>query len=165
MVMEQTAGQVGVGAALRLLSVNVGLPRPIGRDRFGLPIISGIVKEPVAAAELSLTTTNLEGDRQADLSVHGGPDKAVYAYPAEHLSRWNAELGTAFGVGTFGENLTVSGMLEDEVRIGDLWGGARRSCRCPNPAPPATNWRRSPGAPTSPNGSRTTPGPAGTCGC
>lgn len=106
---------------LQLLSVNVGLPRAIGRRRSGEPIISGIVKEPVHTQSLTLTTLNLDGDGQADLSVHGGPGKAVYAYPAEHPPRWNDELGTAFGPGSFGENLSVSGMLEDEVRIGDLW--------------------------------------------
>jgi len=105
----------------RLVSVNVGLPRPIGRDRFGREIVSGIVKEPVAAESLVLTQINLEGDGQADLAVHGGPDKAVYAYPAEHLPRWNDELGTRFGPGTFGENLTTEGVLENEVRIGDVW--------------------------------------------
>lgn len=61
------------------------------------------------------------GDRPADLTFHGGPDKAVYAYPADHLPRWNEELGTTFGPGTFGENLTTRGWLEDEVCIGDVW--------------------------------------------
>ncbi len=104
-----------------LVSVNVGLPQVIGSTRFGKPVRSGIVKRPVTVDTLYLDTLNLEGDRQADLTVHGGPDKAVYAYPSEHLPRWNEELGTEFGVGTFGENLTTSGWLEDEVRIGDVW--------------------------------------------
>jgi MOSC domain-containing protein YiiM len=106
---------------VRLVSVNVALPRVIGTLRNGQEIVSGIAKQPVAAETLLLAETNLEGDRQADLSVHGGPDKAVYAYPSEHLPVWNDELGTAFGPGTFGENLTTAGILEDEVRIGDLW--------------------------------------------
>jgi MOSC domain-containing protein YiiM len=106
---------------VRLVSVNVGLPRVIGVNRWGKPVRSGIAKAPVAASTLALDLLNLEGDRQADLRVHGGPDKAVYAYPAEHLPRWNAELGTAFGAGTFGENLTTAGWLEDEVCIGDIW--------------------------------------------
>ena len=105
-----------------LVSVNVGLPRVIGTSRFGQPVRSGIVKEAVTAEMLYLDTINLVGDRQADLSVHGGPDKAVYAYPSEHLPVWNDELGTEFGIGTFGENLTTAGWLEDEVRIGDVWG-------------------------------------------
>ncbi|MGH2615247.1 MAG: MOSC domain-containing protein [Thermomicrobiales bacterium] len=104
-----------------LVSVNVGVPRVIGTTRFGQPVRSGIVKEPVTGESLYLDTFNLEGDRQADLSVHGGPDKAVYAYPSEHLPEWNDELGTAFGIGTFGENLTTAGWLEDEIRIGDVW--------------------------------------------
>ena len=76
---------------------------------------------------ISLDWLNLDGDRQADLTVHGGPDKAVYAYPAEHLPLWNDELGTEFVSGTFGENLSTAGWLEDDVRIGDVWawGDAR----------------------------------------
>ena len=110
-----------------LVSINVGLPGVIGATRWGKPIRSGIVKLPVTAASISLDTLNLDGDRQADLKVHGGPDKAVYAYPVEHLPLWNDELGTDFGPGTFGENLTTAGWLEDDVRIGDIWawGDAR----------------------------------------
>jgi MOSC domain-containing protein YiiM len=112
---------------VQLVSVNVGLPRVIGSTRWGKPIRSGISKEPVTAASISLDTLNLDGDRQANLTVHGGRDKAVYAYPAEHLPLWNDELGTDFRAGTFGENLTTAGWLEDEVRIGDVWawGDAR----------------------------------------
>jgi len=116
-----------MGNEIGLISVNVGQPQVIGNTRFGKPVRSGIVKQPVPAETLYLDTLNLEGDRQADLTVHGGPDKAVYAYPSEHLPHWNEELGTTFGIGTFGENLTTSGSLEDEVRIGDIWawGNAR----------------------------------------
>ena len=106
---------------IRLVSVNVSKPRVIGALRSGEPVVSGIGKRPVAADFLDLDTLNLEGDGQADLSVHGGPDKAVYAYPTEHLPTWNEELGTSFGPGTFGENLSTAGMLEDEIRIGDVW--------------------------------------------
>jgi MOSC domain-containing protein YiiM len=104
-----------------LVSVNAGLPAVIGTNRWGKPIRSGIVKRPVAVTTLVLDPLNLEGDRQADLTVHGGADKAVYAYPSEHLPRWNEELGVAFGCGTFGENLTTAGWLEDAVCIGDIW--------------------------------------------
>jgi MOSC domain-containing protein YiiM len=105
-----------------LVLVNVAEPRVIGTRR-GQLVWSAIGKRPVAAATLGLDALNLEGDRQADLRVHGGPDKAVYAYPAEHLPYWNAELGMEppFGPGSFGENLTTAGWLEDEVRIGDIW--------------------------------------------
>ena len=117
----------GGALELRLVSVNVALPKVIGTLRRGKPIVSGIAKRPVGGETLRLDGLNLEGDRQADLSVHGGPDKAVYAYPVEHLPRWNDELGADFGPGTFGENLTTEGMLEDEVLIGDVWvwGDAR----------------------------------------
>lgn len=112
---------------VRLVSVNVGLPRVIGDTRWGKPIRSGIVKQPVTTASIYLDTLNLDGDRQADLTVHGGRDKAVYAYPVEHLPLWNDELGTDFVPGSFGENLTTAGWLEDDVRIGDVWawGDAR----------------------------------------
>ena len=103
-----------------LVSVNVGKPTVIGTRR-GKPVWSGIVKHPVAAGRLYLDRLNLEGDAQADLRVHGGIEKAVYAYPSEHLPPWNAELGVAFGPASFGENLTTAGWLEDEVRIGDIW--------------------------------------------
>ena len=108
--------------SIALLSVNIGRPTVIGQRR-SRPILSAIVKRPVAAAipTLTLTDLNLDGDGQADLSVHGGIDKAVYAYPSEHLPRWNVELGTSFGPGTFGENLTIGGLLEDDARIGDIW--------------------------------------------
>ncbi len=110
-----------VASAVGLVSVNVGVPTVIGTNRWGNPIRSGIVKRPVTAEWLRLDALNLEGDRQADLTVHGGVDKAVYAYPSEHLPRWNEELGLDFGIGTFGENLSTAGWLEDEARIGDVW--------------------------------------------
>ncbi|MEO6121817.1 MAG: MOSC domain-containing protein [Acidimicrobiales bacterium] len=70
---------------------------------------------------LYLDRLNLAGDGQADLSVHGGPDKAVYAYPSEHLAWWSAELGHDLGPAAFGENLSTVGCDEDEVCIGDRW--------------------------------------------
>jgi MOSC domain-containing protein YiiM len=105
-----------------LVSVNVGLPSVIGTQR-GQPVMSGIKKRPVSTPTLYLDTLNLIGDRQADLRVHGGPEKAVYAYPSEHFPLWTAELDhdPPFGPGSFGENLTVSGWFENEVRIGDVW--------------------------------------------
>lgn len=125
-LLEHTATHT-LAPSVTLVSVNVGLPRAIGRHTSGEPIVSGIVKEPVAGETIYLDVLNLAGDRQADLTVHGGPDKAVYAYPAEHLPRWNEELGASFGIGTFGENLTTLGWLEDDVSIGDVWawGDAR----------------------------------------
>ena len=105
---------------VRVVSVNVGRPRPLGFHR-GRPVDSGIVKEPVGEGTLHLSKTNLEGDGQADLSVHGGPDKALYAYPSEHLGPWSEELGQELGPAAFGENLTTAGVTEDDVYIGDRW--------------------------------------------
>jgi MOSC domain-containing protein YiiM len=104
-----------------LLSVNVGLPAFFALHR-GHPVTSGIVKRPVSAESLWLDWVNLEGDGQADRGVHGGGDKAVYAYPSEHIATWSAELGEQLGPASFGENLTVSGWLESDVCIGDRWG-------------------------------------------
>ena len=96
-----------------VVSVNVGLPRTVwwkGRD-----VTTGIFKEPVAVRRL-----NLDGDGQADLSVHVGAAKAVYAYPLEHYAFWRRELGEELPLGSFGENLTLEGLpLEAEIAIGD----------------------------------------------
>jgi MOSC domain-containing protein YiiM len=104
-----------------ILSVNIGVPKPIG-EIHGSKVYSGIEKEAVRSGTvLWLSLANLSGDGQADLSVHGGPDKAVYAYPSEHLPRWEADLDETFGPAPFGENLSTSGATEDTVCIGDRW--------------------------------------------
>ncbi len=103
--------------AAKLVSVNAGVPRDVRWK--GRTVTTGIYKEPVDG-RVTVNTLNLEGDTQADLSVHGGPSKAVYAYPAEHYSYWRQELsGMELPWGMFGENLTTEGLLEDTVRIGD----------------------------------------------
>ena len=102
-----------------IVGVFVGQPAPIGEMR-GRPVVSAIAKAPVTSAWLDLSTTNLAGDRQADLSVHGGPDKAVYVYPVAHDAAWRAD-GFAVDVGGFGENLALEGVAEDDVRLGDAW--------------------------------------------
>lgn len=102
---------------MRVLSVNVGLPREVLWR--GKPVTTGIYKEPVVG-RVPLRRLNLDGDRQADLRVHGGPEKAVYAYPSEYYELWlreRPELDS--GPGTFGENLTTEGLLDSDVSIGD----------------------------------------------
>ena len=100
-----------------LISLQVGIPRIVTRD--GEEVLTGIFKSPVDK-RVRMRKLNLDGDRQADLSVHGGPDKAVYAYPSEHYPFWKKELPEEeFPWGAFGENLTTSGLLEKDVCIGD----------------------------------------------
>ena len=102
---------------MKIISVNVGLPRLVLRN--GEPVSTGIFKEPVAG-RVMMRTLNLAGDRQADLSVHGGPEKAVYVYPSEHYDFWKHELPEMdLPWGVFGENLTTTGLFETAVNIGD----------------------------------------------
>jgi len=108
---------------LRLVSVNVGLPKRLG-ELHGEPVISGIVKTPVAQDTIRVGLTNIEGDGQADLSVHGGIDKAVYCYPTDHWPWWESEHSFPCRPAAFGENLTIEGADETMVAIGDRfrWG-------------------------------------------
>jgi MOSC domain-containing protein YiiM len=103
-----------------LIEVAVGTPTVIGRNRDG-DVLSGIVKRRVQEPEILVGLTNLAGDAQADLRVHGGPDKAVYCYPREHRAFWHAEIGYDRAEAPFGENLSVEGALETDVCIGDTW--------------------------------------------
>jgi len=104
-------------AMLHVVSINVGLPREV--EWKGKTFRTAIFKEPVHG-KIPLRPLNLDGDRQADLTVHGGPDKAVYVYPAEHYDFWRNQLpDTEFTWGMFGENLTVSGLSESDLAIGD----------------------------------------------
>ncbi len=108
-----------------LVSVNVGLPRQVTWK--GKAVTTGIFKEPVAGP-VHLRRHNLEGDGQADLSVHGGPTKAIYVYPTQHYDYWRRVLeDTELAWGAFGENFTVEGVHEDTVHIGDEFrvGSAR----------------------------------------
>ena len=109
-----------------LVAVSVGRPRL--KQWRGRTVSTSIFKRPIAG-RVAVRTENLEGDQQSDRSVHGGPDKAVYAYPVEHYEAWQADLAEVdLPPGSFGENLTVSGgWLEDRVRIGDRFriGSAR----------------------------------------
>jgi MOSC domain-containing protein YiiM len=102
---------------VKLVSVNVGLPQQVqGRGR---TVLTSIWKAPVSG-RVRVNRLNLEGDRQSDLSVHGGLEKAVYVYPFEHYEYWSREFpGMELPRGTFGENFTTEGLLEKDVRIGD----------------------------------------------
>jgi len=102
---------------MKLVSLNIGLPRQVtwhGRDT-----TTAIYKQPVEG-RVALRKLNLDGDRQADLTVHGGEHKAVYCYPLEHYDYWRTELpGQELPMGVFGENFTTDGLLEDAVHLGD----------------------------------------------
>ena len=102
---------------MKIISLNVGLPREVSWH--GRIVTTGIFKEPVAG-RVMMRKLDLDGDRQADLTVHGGEYKAVYCYPVEHYAYWKKELpGRDLPMGMFGENFTTDGMLENEVHLGD----------------------------------------------
>ena len=102
---------------MKIVSLNIGLPREVTWR--GLHVTTGIFKEPVEG-RVALRKLNLDGDRQADLTVHGGEFKAVYCYPLEHYDYWKKELpGRELPMGSFGENFTTEGWLEDSVHLGD----------------------------------------------
>ena len=104
---------------MKTLSISVGLPREVTWK--GRTVSTSIFKEPVSEPVL-LRRHNLEGDGQADLSVHGGPTKAVYAYPSEHYPFWRSEFPEMeLEWGMFGENLTTEGLAEESVHIGDVF--------------------------------------------
>lgn len=104
---------------MKLVSVNIGLPREVTWK--GKTISTGIFKEPVND-RVMVRALNLDGDGQADLTVHGGLDKAVYVYPFEHYDYWRDELSdTELTMGIFCENFTVTGFKEEKINIGDLF--------------------------------------------
>ncbi|MFZ0908490.1 MAG: MOSC domain-containing protein [Candidatus Acidiferrales bacterium] len=103
----------------KLISLNTGLPREV--TWHGNPVTTAIFKQPVTG-RISLRKLNLDGDRQADLTVHGGEFKAVYCYPFAHYEYWKRELpGRQLSMGIFGENFTTEGLLEDSVHLGDAF--------------------------------------------
>ena len=102
---------------MKLVSVNTGLPREVMWH--GRSVTTAIFKEPVEG-RVAMRKLNLDGDRQADLSVHGGENKAVYCYPIAHYDYWKRELpGRDLSIAMFGENFTTDGLLEDSVHLGD----------------------------------------------
>ncbi|HEX5410608.1 MAG TPA: MOSC domain-containing protein [Terriglobia bacterium] len=102
---------------MKVLSINVGRPsQVVWRDQ---AVLTGIYKVPVRH-RVKVTKLNIDGDVQADLTVHGAPNKAVYAYPSEHYEYWRQELpGVEIPWGMFGENLTVAGLMESDAHVGD----------------------------------------------
>lgn len=119
---------------MRIVSVNVGLPREVVYK--GKTVTTGIFKEPVAG-RVQVRRLNLDGDRQADLSVHGGPSKAIYAYPSEHYGYWRQELpGMELPWGMFGENFTTEGLIDDRVNIGDRFRVGSAELRVTEPRIP-----------------------------
>lgn len=132
MTQATPLGPLG-GETLTVDGLFVGTPAPLGTGP--RRVLSAIRKEPVPAAALALGETGLEGDRQADLTVHGGPDKAVYMYPATHYAYWAAE-GYDLGPGGVGENASVSGQDEWSVRIGDIWAWGEARVQVSQPRSP-----------------------------
>ena len=102
---------------MKLISVNTGLPREVVWHNHS--VLTGIFKDPVPG-RVAVRRLNLDGDRQADLTVHGGEHKAVYCYPIAHYDYWRDELpGQSLPMGAFGENLTLESEMEDSVYLGD----------------------------------------------
>jgi MOSC domain-containing protein YiiM len=102
---------------MQVISINVGLPREVAWR--GEIVETSIFKEPVKG-RVRVDRLNIEGDRQSDLTVHGGVNKAIYVYPSEHYEFWRKELPDLdLPWGAFGENLTTTGLSEDDVRVGD----------------------------------------------
>ena len=119
---------------MKLLSVNVALPKAVDID--GRAYRTGIYKRAVAG-RIWLGPDNLEGDGQADLSNHGGPNRAVYCYPHEHYAAWSRELDRDdFLYGQFGENLTLQGLLESEASIGDIFEAGQAVIQVTQPRVP-----------------------------
>ena len=130
------------GASIGIAAVYVGEPQPLGGQA-----VSAIAKRRVEPpAELALSEINLAGDDQADRSVHGGPDKAVYAHPAEHRAAWAADLVQSElldenppQVAVVGENVATLGVTEADVAIGDVWSWGSATLQVCQPRWPCRN--------------------------
>jgi MOSC domain-containing protein YiiM len=122
-----------IGNLRSVVSVNVGAVRTV--ERGGKLITTGIFKEPVAG-RVRLRGVNLDGDDQADRGVHGGPDRAAYAYAVEDYDSWAGELGAACAPGAFGENLTTRGIDVSGALIGELWRVGSAVVRVTSPRVP-----------------------------
>jgi MOSC domain-containing protein YiiM len=103
---------------MKVVSANVGLPKDV---EWRHDVVATAIHKAPVAGRIAVKRLNLNGDRQADLTVHGGPEKAVYAYPTEHYPFWREELpGVPLPWGSFGENLSIEGLSESKVRVGDV---------------------------------------------
>ena len=121
-------------AAMKILSVNVSRPRPIILE--GRQVLTCIFKQPVEGP-VYISRLNVEGDSQADPTVHGGLDKAAYAYPHEHYAFWEKRMGSdPYPMGQFGENLTTHGLLEDELYVGDVIRAGAAALQVSHPRQP-----------------------------
>lgn len=138
------------GSEGRLISVQIGMPQSLGEDgapdSMDQPWTTGFFKLPVTDP-VWLGTINLDGDGQADLKNHGGPEKAVNVYPVEHYPYWQQVLGTAeFPFGSLGENFTTEGLHETEVCLGDIFEVGEALVQVSQPRQPcwklARRWRR-----------------------
>lgn len=119
---------------MKLISLNVGLPRLV--DVAYGQILTSIFKQPVEGRR-RIAPHNVDGDRQSDLTVHGGPAKAVYGYAWDHYDYWAATLpDTSFSAGMFGENLTLEGLFEEDIHIGDLLAVGTARLRVTQPRMP-----------------------------
>ena len=119
---------------MHIVSIQVGQPREVASEDGA--VRTAIFKQPVVG-RVQLRQHNLDGDKQGDPRVHGGPDKAVYVYPVEHYDYWRARLpGTNLPPGAFGENLTISGLREDEVHVGDRFRIGEAEVRVTEPRIP-----------------------------
>ena len=123
---------------MKIISLNVGIPRDVLWH--GRTVTTGIFKEPVAG-RVPLRTLNLDGDRQADLTVHGGEHKAVYCFASEYYGYWKKELaGRDLPMGMFGENFTTEGLREEDVHLGDRFAVGTAEMVVTQPRLPATSW-------------------------
>ena len=123
---------------MQICSLNVGLPQTIMYQ--GKELITGIYKTPVSSS-LFVSKLQMEGDGQADLTVHGGVDKAICVYPDEHYAYWEELRGQKLEAGTFGENLTIRGLREHELCIGDTFAIDEVIVQVSQPVSPVISWR------------------------
>jgi MOSC domain-containing protein YiiM len=133
---------------LKIIGLQTSLPRTVGTPGAAAPMerewTTGFFKESVAGVR-QVTTLGIEGDGQADLVNHGGPDKAICVYPSEHYAGWAEVLGLTLPVGAFGENFTTHGMTENEVCVGDVFQCGELTLQVTQPRQPcwklARRWR------------------------